>query len=132
MKSKSIFILIIFMLNIASPAMADEDNIFEGSKPINVQRVLEVTEDLVVADAAEQVNRLNVGDTENITKNIETWNTFKTVTEENGTFVGSPFEENVLRVNDSGAVIVSGLMRAPSDAIMSGASEGWMRILVER
>ena len=106
MKSKSIFILIIFMLNIASPAMADEDNIFEGSKPINVQRVLEVTEDLVVADAAEQVNRLNVGDTENITKNIETWNTFKTVTEENGTFVGSPFEENVLRVNDSGAVIV--------------------------
>ena len=128
MKSKSIFILIIFMVNIASPAIADEDNIFEGSKPINVQRVLEVTEDLVVADAAEKVNRLNVGDTDNITKNIETWKSFKEVTGENGTFVGSPFEENVLRVNNSGAVIVSGLMRAPSDAIMSGASEGWMRI----
>ena len=128
MKSKSIFILIIFMVNIASPAIADEDNIFEGSKPINVQRILEVTEDLVVADAAEQVNRLNVGDTDNITKNIETWKSFKEVTGENGTFVGSPFEENVLRINDSGAVIVSGLMRAPSDAIMSGASEGWMRI----
>ncbi len=125
---RAIFVFIVLMVNIASPAMADEDSIFEGSKPINIERVLEVSEDLLVANATENVNLINVGDTANITRNIETWTDFKNTTGEDGAYVGAPFEENILRVNDSGAVIVSGLLRAPSDAIMSGASEGWLRI----
>ena len=125
---RAIFVFIVLMVNIASPAMADEDSIFEGSKPINIERVLEVSEDLLVANATENVNLINVGDTANITRNIETWTDFNNTTGEDGAYVGAPFEENILRVNDSGAVIVSGLLRAPSDAIMSGASEGWLRI----
>ena len=127
-KSKSIFVFIIFMVNIASPAIADEDNIFEGSKPINIERILEVTDDVIIREAAEQVNRINIADPANITKNVETWDTFKAITQTNGTYVGAPFEEDKIRVNNSGTVIVSGLMSAPSDAIMSGASEGWFRI----
>ena len=125
---RAVFVFIVLMVNIASPAMADEDSIFEGSKPINIERVLEVSEDLLVADATEKVNLINIADTANVTKNIETWANMKTATGDDGVYIGSPFEENLMSVNDSGAVIVSGLLRAPSDAIMSGASEGWLRI----
>lgn len=128
MKSKSIFVFIIFMVNIASPAIADEDSIFEGSRPINVTRVLEVSEDLIVAEASNQVNVVNIADNANISKNIDTWESFKNYTKEDGSFVGPGLEENLMKVNDSGAVIVSGLLRAPSNAIMSGASEGYLRI----
>ena len=125
---RSIFVFIVLMVNIASPAMADEDSIFEGSKPINIQRILEVSEDLVVANATDEVNVVNIADPANITKNIDTWDNFKLASGEKGSYVGPAFEENLMSVNDSGAVIVSGLLRAPSDAIMSGASEGWLRI----
>lgn len=119
-----ILVVLMLLVQSAGVALADEDSIFEGSQPIHIQRLLEVSPDTVV----NYTSLMNLADPDNITSDFETWSNFTNLTGAEGSWVGPSFKENKLAINRSGAVVVSGLIRAPSDAIMSGGSEGWMRI----
>jgi hypothetical protein len=121
---RAIFVALMLLVQSAGVAVADEDSIFEGSMPVHIQRELEIAPDTIV----EYTDLMNIGDPDNITTDFETWSNFTNLTGAEGSWVGPSFKENKLAINRSGAVVVSGVIRAPSDAIMSGASEGWMRI----
>ncbi len=109
-----------------------EESIFDGGEVIEIERAIEIDADPLLK-GSKMTGTYNLADEVNVTSVSDTWNTVRSTFDVQGSFVGGASEENLITLTNAtkdsgGAIDMLGLFRAPPDAIMSGASEGWFRI----
>ena len=113
---------------------AEAESIFDGTELIEIEQLLNIEDDPAIKGEAIDTDD-NLADPENITSVLDTWDKMSSVFDVKGSFVGGSSQEFLMTLTnattDSGGYMrVSGLFRAPPNSIMSGASEGWMRLPV--